>query len=195
MLSRPHLPPADLNTRRLPLTDIAAGDPLFRMHNTAFGARFFGRSANWRFDSPGQAFGTLYAAMTSDIAFAETLLRGDRPVVAEGELHCRSLCKFTLRNPVRLVRLHGPSLIAIGASAAVTSGGYDVSQAWAQALHDHPERPDGILYRSARDNDQFALALFERAAPALDAGVSKPVMDDLVELGRILDRYSASLVP
>lgn len=194
MLSPTNMPPADLNARDLSLEEIPDGDTLFRMHRIALGAKFFGRTAAWRFDSPGRAFGTLYAARTAEIAFAETLLRGQRPIVAESELHSRSFCEFKLLRAVRLAKLHGPSLIAIGATAAVTSGGYDVSQAWAQALHDHPDQPDGILYRSARDNDRFALALFERAATALDSGTSTPVLDDPVRLGGILDHYSASLV-
>ncbi|WLC16653.1 RES family NAD+ phosphorylase [Bradyrhizobium diazoefficiens] len=193
MLSPTNMPPADLNERRLPVEEIPAGEAFFRMHRTALGAKFFGRTG-WRFDSPGRAFGTLYAARTAEIAFAETLLRGQRPIVAESELHIRSFCEFRLQRVVRLVKLHGPSLIAIGATAAVTSGSYDVSQAWAQALHDHPDQPDGILYRSARDNDRFALALFERAAAALDLGTSTPVMADPARLGGILDHYSASLV-
>jgi len=188
------MPPADLGKRRLPLEEISMGSVLFRVHQTKFGAKFFGRSAGWRFDSPGRAFGTLYAATSEEIAFAETLLRGQHPLVAESDLRVRSFCEFTLLRPVRLVKLHGPSMITIGASAAVSAGSYDVSQAWAQALHDHADQPDGILYRSTRDNDRVALVLFERSEAALDAGGTAPILADPVRLGRILDHYGASLI-
>ena len=115
-------------------------------------------------------------------------------MVAEKELLSRSLCEFTLLRSLRLVRLHGPSMKTIGASAAVTAGSYDVSQAWAQALHDHADRPDGILYRSTQDNDRIAVALFDRSEGALDAGRSVPILDDPLLLGRILDHYGASLI-
>jgi RES domain len=194
MLDRPTMPPADLGTRRLPLEEIPMGSVLFRVHQTKFGAKFFGRSASFRFDSPGRTFGTLYAAPSAEIAFAETLLRGQNPLVAESELRVRSLCEFTMLRPVRLVRLHGSPMITIGASAAVSAGGYDVSQAWAQALHDHADKPDGILHRSTRDNDRVALVLFDRSEAALDVGRTAPILADSVRLGRILDYYGASLI-
>jgi hypothetical protein len=193
MLDRASFPPADLGTRSLPVDTFAPGEVFYRIHRTTLGAKFFGRTGQWRFDSPSLVFGTLYAATSAEIAFAETLLRGQSTLVSEDELRIRSLCRFTLVKPLRLVKLHGPSMVSIGASAAVTSGSYGLSQAWAQALHDHGDLPDGILYRSTTDNDRVAVAIFERADGALGHGASTPLLDDPVRLGAMLDRYGASL--
>src|SRR5205085_494222 len=97
-------PPADLGRKSLPLERIEAGVVLFRIHNTNFGAKFFGKQSKWRFDSPDRSFGTLYAAMSAEVAFAETLGRGQGSLISQAELDIRSICRFTLVRPIHLVR-------------------------------------------------------------------------------------------
>jgi hypothetical protein len=85
-------------------------------------------------------------------------------------------------------------MISIGANASVTSGvDYSCSKRWSLALYNHPAQPDGILYRATHDNNGLAVALFDRAGNALDAGTTAPLLSDLVLLGRILERYKASI--
>ena len=172
---------------------LTAGTTIHRIHLTTRGPKFFGRSATWRFDSPDRTFGTLYAALSEQACFVETILRGSDRFVAQSELDIRSLCRIRLARDVRVVPLHGEHLAQLSASATVSAGPYALSRRWARALHSHPEKPDGILYRSNFDNDEFAVVLFDRATDALDDGTSAPLMSDPSLLGRILDRYKASI--
>jgi hypothetical protein len=191
--SRRPEPPADLHSRRLPLQSLSAGATIHRIHLTSRRAKFFGRTATWRFDSPDRSFGTLYAALSEQACFVETILRGSDRLVAQSELDIRSLCRIGLVRDVRVVPLHGEHLAQLSASAVVSAGPYALSRRWAQAIHSHPEQPDGIVYRSNFDNDQFAVVLFDRATDAIDDGRSAPLMSDLSLLGLILDRYKASM--
>jgi RES domain len=187
-------PPSDLERRRLPLETLGRGQLIHRIHLTAKEPKFFGRTGNWRFDSPDRSFGTLHAALSEQACFVETLLRGSGRFVAQSELEIRSLCRIRVIRDLRLARLHGPYLARLAASAVVTAGpDYALSQRWARAIHAHPDRPDGILYRSNYDNDQFAVVLFDRAAGRIDDGVSTPLLSDLTLLGRILNLYKASV--
>jgi hypothetical protein len=192
--SGPTYPPADLAIRPLPIQIVARPSNIFRIHRTALGAKFFGASGNWRFDDPNKTYGTLYAGLSPEIAFAETLLRGKGTLIAEAELALRSLCTFTAREDLRMVELHGKRMFKIDADASVTCGlPYDASQAWSSAFHQHPDAPDGIVYRGTRDNSQFALVLFHRSSQKIDNGASIPLLEDKVALGALLDRYEAGL--
>jgi hypothetical protein len=193
MADSPPEPPADLSGHKLPVFEIAAGGSLFRIHQSTNGAKYFGRSARWRFDDPETSYGTLYAGLKPHVAFAETLLRSRGSLVAIPELARRSLCRFTAVRTIRLVPLHGRHLAAIGANASVASGPYAVAQRWSRALHDHADDPDGIVYRATHDNDEFAVVIFERSDAAIDAGESQELLTDTVLLGHILDHYQAAI--
>ena len=193
MLDGPASPPSDLADTDLPIEAIDPGEILYRIHRIGDGPKFFGRTGNWRFNSPAGAFGTMYAGLSPDVAFAETLIRGRGSLVAFSEIEIRSLCRFRVARPIRVVRMFGPSLTRLRAGADVTSGDMSVSRSWAQALHDHPQEPDGIKYRSKYDNDEFAVALFERCSSSFDGGTMAPLADDATLLGAIFDRYDLAL--
>jgi hypothetical protein len=193
MDSRPPDPPQDLHSRSLPLEILNVGQTIYRIHSTTKDPKFFGNSGDWRFDAPDASYGTLYAGLSAEVAFAETLLRGTGSLVAQSELKARSLCRFTVMRDLRLVRLYGPSMSSIDATAAITAGHYAPSQRWSQAIWLHPESPDGILYRATHDNDKLALVLFDRAQDRIDGGATAPLLSDLILLGRVLDHYRASI--
>jgi hypothetical protein len=132
--------------------------------------------------------------MSAEACFAETLLRGLNGFVARSELEIRSLCRFTVVRELRLVRLYGPHIAMLAATAGVSANpDYGLCQRWSRALHSHRERPDGILYKSNYDNDELVSVLFDRARDAIDSGSSTPIMSDPRLLGRILNRYRASI--
>jgi hypothetical protein len=186
-------PPAHLAELALPSETLLPGATLYRLHPTERGPKHFGRAALGRFDSPIASFGTLYAGLSPNVAFAETLIRGKGSLIASSELALRSLCVFRVLNRLRLVKLCGPALTKLHASADISSGPIAVSQQWAQALHDHPDSVDGVVYRAKYDNDELAIALFERSHASIDEGTSKPLLDDNSLLASILDHYELAL--
>jgi hypothetical protein len=70
---------------------------------------------------------------------------------------------------------------------------------WSLALWKHPQKPDGILYRSRHDPDKKAVALFDRAE--VEAALSFKNKGALLDynnielLAKILDHYKFSLIP
>ncbi|MSP00517.1 MAG: RES domain-containing protein [Acetobacteraceae bacterium] len=193
MADTPPEPPSDLSARKLPIQELLVGSKLFRIHLSAYHAKYFGRSANWRFDDPASSYGTLYAGLRPYVSFAETLLRGRGTTVVQSELATRSLCSFTATRTLKLVSLHGRHLATVGANAAVTAGSYPISQRWSRAFHDHSDRPDGIVYRATHDNDELAVVIFERAAASIDDGASSGLLTNPVMLGMMLDHYQAAI--
>ncbi|MBD0275877.1 MAG: RES family NAD+ phosphorylase, partial [Acetobacteraceae bacterium] len=119
-----------------------------------------------------------------------------RRMVSLPEIEARSFALVALRADVRLVDLTGPGLSRLGLDARVLSGGYEVCGAWADALHDHRERPAGILYPSRFDPSERCVALFDRAAPHLDPGTeSVPLGERPHDVAAALDRYGKALDP
>src|SRR5688500_3408717 len=117
-------PPADLASHPLPLVTLRSGTWLFRSHPVDRGPIWFGlgagRAPEYRFDAPGGEYGVLYAGRTDVAAFVETFLR-DLPVrvVSRTNLELRAITPLALTRNLRLVRLYGPSLVKLGATAAV----------------------------------------------------------------------------
>ncbi len=192
-------PPADLSSRGLPLADAARGSTFCRIHRSVHGAIFFspgpGKPPAGRFDSAAGRFGVLYAAFSFDCSFAEVLLRNPaRRIVSLPEVEARSFAVLGLDAGIRLVDLTGPGLSRLGLDARFLSGGYDACGAWADALHDHPERPAGILYPSRFDPSERCVALFDRVAARLHLTAdSVPLGELLPDVGAVLDRYGKAL--
>ncbi len=193
-MKRRLLPPADFATRDLPIETVAAGSVFLRIHRTDLGPIHFGASGDNRFDDPEGQYGVFYAAHSLEGAFAETCLREvGATLVPMARLALRSVTRVEVTAELRLVALHGPGLARLGATAAVTSGMYDISQPWSRAIHDHPSAVDGMIYRSNHDNGELCTALFDRCCPRLAAGATEPLISDRARLAALLDRYKIGL--
>jgi RES domain len=197
----PPLPPPDLHARRLPIHVHEAGWGLWRIHPADLSILFFGpakgQPPRGRWDAPDGRFHVCYLAEHSYAAFAETFLREPGAMVLETEdLQARSLARIRVLAPLRLVAMHGPGLHVVGATAASCTGDYAVSRAWAAALHDHPDAPDGIRYRARHDDDGFAVALFDRAERMVVDAQSEPLThpSNLGFLAECLNRYEMGLL-
>jgi hypothetical protein len=105
----------------------------------------------------------------------------------------RSATELAITAALRLVQLHGPGLARVGATAAVSSGTYDISQPWSRAIHDHPASVDGIVYRSNHDNGELCVALFDRCRDRLHPESRANLMADREALAELLDRYRIGL--
>lgn len=196
----PPRPPADLGQRSLPLHDVAAGTPLYRIHRTRLDPLYFGREPDparrQRWDAPDASYGVCYVAFESHTSFVETLLRDlSLDTVHQDDLKVRSLALLEVRAPLRLVEMNDQHLRPLGADGSVVQGSYDITWEWSAALHAHRERPDGIRYRARHDDSGFSMALFERARDEVRCLDSIPLSDPSLaaELARWLDRYNVGL--
>jgi RES domain len=135
----------------------------YRSHPTRRGAIYFGRNRAYRFDAPDGEYGVLYVGADPHVAFIESFqIAGTHPVVTEAKLRERSLSRIRIRRPLRLVNLaESGALTRIGADARVFTASYTVPQRWSRAIHSHPDRPDGILYRPRHDPARLAAAFFD----------------------------------
>jgi hypothetical protein len=159
----------------------------------------FGRTPLNRFDAPAGEFGVLYVARDAHGAFIETFGHetGVR-YVTENELRNRAIGVISTRRPLRLADLRAEGLARMGADAQLTSGpDCSLSRRWARAIHDHPRKPDGILYRARHDPARFCAAIFDRAERQLRAAStgSLNARRHREVLGHILTTYKFGLVP
>jgi hypothetical protein len=195
------LPSSDLAARTLPEVSVPVGSVFFRIHRSAHGPLYFGPRTvvhdRMRWDSPDDLYGVCYFAMHDHGAFAETMLRDlSLDDVSMSDLALRSLATIEVVESISLVQLHGHGLRAVGATAAVVHGSYDVTWAWSAALYSHPRSIDGVRYRARHDDSGFSVALFDRARKKIRLRDSTPLMAPSVApvLARWLDRYGLGLV-
>jgi len=201
-------PPPDLLQRTLPITDYSS--ELYRIHRLKHAAKFFGRSRTHRWDAPHGEYGVMYTGGTPFVSFAETLLpapgtlaritvsaTGATVPVSGSMVASHGLARVTPVEPLRCVDLRGPGLARVGADGRLTTGSHLVAQRWSLALWAHPSAPDGILYRSRRDPDDTALAIFDRAGGKTRVdplgGLKEPRHREL--LARIYERYGVGELP
>jgi hypothetical protein len=188
-------PPADLAARPLPVRRFEI--PWFRSHAREFGAIYFGRSGANRFDAPAREFGVMYLGRDLHCAFIETFGRavGEQRVHMD-QLRRRAMSRIEAPRALQLVDLTGRGLARIGADARLAAGDYPAPQRWALALHEHPDAPDGIYYRSRLDPSRRCAAVFERAG----AGLVELPLGSLgdpgheAQLGELLDHYQFALL-
>jgi hypothetical protein len=189
-------PPADLATHPLPSTTYRCG--WFRIHRLGYGPVFFGRSGDNRFDAPAAEFGVLYVGKDEHAAFIETFghATGVR-FVERAELAVRGLARIETKRPLRLVNLVGEGLARLSADARLTEGeSYDAAHRYALALHEHPKKPDGIVYRARHDPSRFCAALFDRVSTTLEVTPLGTLADaaNLKLVAALLDTYGFGLI-
>lgn len=198
MPTAPHPePPAGFASHRLSTTRRTC--QWFRVHKTSRGPLFFGTSGSNRFDAPAGEYGVLYVGADAHCAFIETFghATGARSVTV-GELASKGMATVKCSRPLRLLDLTGKGLARIGADARLTSGDdYGLSHRWSRAIHDHPSKPDGVLYRARHDPQRLSAAIFERVGPDLSVVSDTAMLDPgfATVLGRILDDYRFGLMP
>lgn len=169
------MPGRDLIGRPLPTVVVPRTTVWHRVHRAAHGPVHFGPRnppAN-RYDDPAGTFGTLYLGETLEVAFVEILLWNPKlRTVSLTEVAARRWATIQASRDLHLVDFCGSGLSAVGTTGGVNTGSYLVSQAWAAALHAHPDAPDGISYRSRHDPSLRCAAVFDRSGLAVTAGAS-----------------------
>ncbi|SDY85067.1 RES domain-containing protein [Modestobacter sp. DSM 44400] len=177
-------PPADVTTLD-PLMRTWPADLEFqRCYDIDWGAREFhagtpSRRGRFHPVTPADAsdpLPVLYGASDVDGALSETVfhdvpVRGTKHVPYAMLLHRLVVALVPLRN-LTLVDLTSPGLRRLGLEhrELIDSDprSYPATAAWARALHDHPTRPDGLLWVSRQHNTSTALVLFGDRVPLED---------------------------
>jgi hypothetical protein len=123
-----------------------------------------------RFDALGGEFGIVYLASDEHCAFIEAFGRElDFRLVTRNGLELRALARIEMRRPLLLVDLAGEGLAQLGADGRLCTGDYLIAQRWSHALWQHPNKPDGLLWRSRFDLSRMCVGVYDRAADALEA--------------------------
>jgi hypothetical protein len=174
------LPPANIDARSPQSSTLTTTTTLYRFYRRKKDPMHFDRSIQGRFNSRDGSFGVLYAAQHRRGAFAETFLREPgRTLLPQDLIKSRALVSLRATRSLRIVELYGRGLAHVGATADITSSPqpYDTPQAWAAALHHHPDGFDGIAYRSRHDNNEICYALFDRCAPITEVDRDELLLD------------------
>jgi hypothetical protein len=162
----------------------------------------FGFSSS-RFSDPRKApstrFGVYYIGQTFEVAFLETIVRDRKNgnpgmlVLAADDLSSYVHVEITIKAPLDLVDLRAGGGLAMGfPTDAVRAQSHRLGQQLSLAIHQHPDRPDGIWYRSRLNGDEN-IALYDRAIRKLSSGARRP-LGSCPELAPILDRYRIAVV-
>lgn len=187
-----HMPPADFEKRPVKLETIKEGAVYKRIHWTSRSPVQFNQSDAGRYNSPKGEFGVLYIAKNLAGCFSETLLREKSSLIDQADINARSVSEIIFTASLKLISFYGPGLARAGATAIVSSGDWDISQAWSLALWRRKEQPYGILYRAKHDNDELCAAIFDRAGKKLKKGKTWPLKDD-PELPELFERYQVGI--
>lgn len=190
-------PPADLNSRPLPVTTLRAGTAWTRIYPLAFSPEYFDATNRHRFNAPAGQFGTLYAGSDDSCAFVETFGRDlDLRLVAMSDLSSRGRARVEIVRDLRVVDITGSGLAQIRADGRLTTGDYTVAQRWSLALHEHPDLPDGLIWASRFDPSRVCLAVYDRARSSIRTVPTGSLADPSFapDLATILDRYSMALI-
>jgi hypothetical protein len=164
------LPPSDLDSRNPELLQLPAGTIIHRFYTREYEPVFFDPGLSGRLNAPDGSYAVLYCAKEPSGAFAETFLRTPgRRLIDADLLRRKAYARLQVRSKLSLIRLAGPGLAILGATAEVVHGGlpYAVPQAWSKALFNHPIAADGIAYHARHDDEALCYAIFDRAGAAI----------------------------
>lgn len=177
-----------------------AGRSIVRVHTLGRGPAEFARGggAIGRFHplsvSDDSVIPWLYGAEDDEGAICETVLH-DIPFVlgarlTEARLAGRAIATIAPHRDLRLVELRGLGLRRLGLRRTdivdTLPTAYPKTTRWAQALHDCPAHPDGLLWQARPDDAKESLVLFgDRVGEDEFDVIDEPI---LLALGEGLDR-------
>ena len=190
-------PPADLANREPEFVTVRRSAIVHRFYTATFDPIFFDRSLDGRLNAPDASYGVLYVAREAEGAFAETFLRRPGQTLLDPDLLGRkAYVRIEITKELRLIKLAGPGLAILGATAEVVHGGlpYDVPQMWSKALSGHKDDAHGIAYYARHDDEALCYALFDRAGDAVRVTERRTDLDQ-DWFWRLASRYNVGLAP
>lgn len=198
------LPPKGFAGAGLQLHEVPAGQRFGRIYLDQYPNPLgFGKTPS-RLSDPrrriaSNRFGVLYLGDTVKVCFLEAVLRdqragaiGDLPM-EESELHARRYAEIEVAAPLEMVDLREDGAIVMGVPSDVAKASRQtLSRVWSAAFHEHPAKPDGIIYPS-RLNGHTNLAVFDRAIFKLRV-VREMTLIAAPGLGAVLNDLKVSIV-
>lgn len=173
-------PPSGFATVALDCAVVDAGARFGRIYFSRFKDPLgFGKSPT-RFSDPrrrlpANRFGVLYLGSSLKVCFVEAVVRDqgdgriDDLLLDERDLTIRSYATIEVTAALSLVDLRGDGPLRMRIPSDVArSSKQSLARRWSLAIHEHPARPDGIIYPS-RLNGETNLAIYDRAIPKLRA--------------------------
>jgi hypothetical protein len=173
-------PPPDFDRAELEIETIPPGRKFGRIYWGAYPDPLgYGKSPS-RFSDPRRRvdpnrFGVLYLGDSLKVCFLEAVLRDRREglvddlPIDEVELTQRRYAEIATTAELRLVDLRGDNAVRMGVPTnVVRAQGQNLARRWSVAFHEHPARPDGVIYPS-RLNGATNLAVYDRAVGKLRA--------------------------
>jgi hypothetical protein len=115
-------------------------------------------------------------------------------IIGRADVEARVIGFMRVTRDLRLVHLYGRGLRRMNVDASVATGtDYALSRAWSLAFWQHRDRVDGIAYHARHDDSQLCVALFDRAADAVEQDATFPLLDDGELLLKLCERYGVEL--
>ena len=197
-------PPPAFDRVVLQIKIVRVGTELGRIHRKSFPDPLgFGKNPS-RFSDPrrrteSNRFGVLYLGSSLKVCFLETMIRDDRDgivghiEIVETELDERLYAEIRVREALRIVDLTGDGPVRMGIPSDVARGRTQVlARKWSVAFHEHPQRPDGIVYPS-RLNGEINFAIYGRAVGKLEL-VRQQDLKRAAGLPSVLNDFLVALV-
>lgn len=191
------LPPTNLASRDPELVTLTAGTTVHRFYTSGYEPIFFDTALGGRLNAPDGSYGVLYCARETSGAFAETFLRTPGRRLIDPDLMARkAYVELKVISKLTLIKLAGPSLAILGATAEVVHGGlpYDAAQAWSKALFGHPVKADGIAYYARHDDEALCYAIFDRGGAAVTELAREKNLDQ-DWFWKLANRYKVGMAP
>jgi hypothetical protein len=192
------VPPDNFNFIQLDRLLVTVDECLYRLNDRNYpSSLYFDTSGKGRFDGQEQSYGILYTGVDVYSAFIECFGRNPQLErnISEALLRSRNLFKINASKPLLFADLTGAGLNVIGASLDLIYGEKVISKKWAEAIFLHPQKVDGIKYRSRLDPSKFNYGIFDRAKEYLSEDNTGNLVDNHPKLlAEILDCYQYGLV-
>lgn len=189
-------PPLEFAAVALDIATVDAGSQFGRIFFTRFKDPLgFGKSAT-RFSDPrrrrpANRFGVVYLGSSLKVCFIEAVMRDqgdgriDDLLLDERDLTVRSYATIELTKALSLVDLRGDGPLRMGIPSDVAGGSkQSLARRWSLAIHEHPSKPDGIIYPS-RLNGETNVAVYDRAILKLRAIAHGELLSE-IGLGKVL---------
>ncbi|MFO1113583.1 MAG: RES domain-containing protein [Rhodospirillales bacterium] len=146
-----------------------------------------------RFDATDGSFRTCYAGLTPDACFAEKFLLA-RPSARSGAGPDDGAGAPRTPPAAGVRRPAWPDWPRSRRRRRGRQRLYAAARPWAAALFAHPQRPDGLCWRSRFDDSLFCVALFDRCKGDLHVAQKVTLISQPALLLAMIDRWRLALI-